>query len=267
MLARCLPDLLPPLSEEEAAEVCETHVRAGIESPRGSRPPFRRPGLGLRPLGLLGSRTRPGEVSLARGGVLLFNELGALRPLVLRALSELLDGGSVGLPFLLTATMRSCPCGHYGSRLRSCTCTPAGLRRYWQPVASTVRERVDLAVEVPMVRLAELRGAVGEQTSEVARRVSCVREVQAERLGSHRLNSAMTLRDIERHCGLNPAGRSLLDAAEKELGLAPRAVHAMLRVARTIADLGGSAAIRTAHLAEAIQYQSLPLPLLAKGAR
>jgi magnesium chelatase family protein len=258
MLARCLPDLLPPLSEELAAEVCETHVRAGIEPPRGSRPPFRRPGLSLRPLGLLGSRTRPGEVSLARGGVLLFNELGALRPLVLRVLSEFLDGESFGLHFLLTATMRSCPCGHYGSRLRSCTCTPAGLRRYWQPVASTVLERFDLTVEVPMVCLVELRGAVGEQTSEVARRVAWVREVQAERLGPHpgRLNAAMTLREIECHCGLDPAGKSLLDTAERELGLAPRAVHAMLRVARTIADLGGSSAIRLSHLAEAIQYQS-----------
>jgi magnesium chelatase family protein len=269
MLARCLPDLLPPLSKEMVAEVSEIHVRAGIEPPRGSRPPFRRPGLSLRPLGLLGSRTRPGEVSLARGGVLLLNELGALRPLVLRALSEFLDGGSFGLHFLLTATMRSCPCGHYGSQLRGCTCTPAGLRRYWQPVASTVLERFDLAVEVPMERLVELRGAVGERTSEVARRVAWVREAQAERLGPHsgRLNAAMTLREIERHCGLDPAGRSLLDTAEKELGLAPRAVHAMLRVARTIADLGGSSAIRLSHLAEAIQYQSLPLPLLGKGAR
>ena len=158
MLARCLPDLLPPLSEEVAAEVSEIHVRAGIEPPRGSRPPFRRPGLSLRPLGLLGSHTRPGEVSLAHGGVLLLNEPGALRPLVLRALSEFLDGGNSGLHFLLTATMRSCPCGHYGSQLRGCTCTPAGLRHYWQPIASTALERFDLAVEVPMVCLAELRG-------------------------------------------------------------------------------------------------------------
>jgi magnesium chelatase family protein len=120
-----------------------------------------------------------------------------------------------------------------------------------------VLERFDLAVEVPMVCLVELRGAVGEQTSEVARRVAWVREVQAERLGPRpgRLNAAMTLREIERHCGLDPAGKSLLDTAEKELGLAPRAVHAMLRVARTIADLGGSAAIRLSHLAEAIHYQ------------
>src|SRR4029077_14566075 len=96
---------------------------------------------------------------------------------------------SFGLHFLLTATMRSCPCGHYGSRLRSCTCTPAGLRRYWQPVARTVLERFDLAVEVPMVCLVELRGAVGEQTSEVARRVAWVREGQAEGWGPPRVRS------------------------------------------------------------------------------
>ena len=159
--------------------------------------------------------------------------------------------------------MRSCPCGHLGDLLHPCTCRTAELRCYWRPLAANLLDRFDLTVEVPLVRPLELRGHMTEGTADVARRVALARRIQAERFGVEspvRENARIRTADLGRHCSLDRAGGALLETAVQRLGFAPRAVHAILRVSRTVADLTGSESIRPSHLAEAIQYRALALP-------
>jgi len=218
LLARCLPTLLP------------------ADVPR----PVRVPGLGLTPKGVAR------EIALAASGTLILDDLPALRPATLRALAEALDGDHVQL----VATMRPCPCGHLGDYRADCTCTAGAVRRYRARVGAPLAERFDLFVAVPAVTLGELQRGAGEPSTRVAARVAAVRAVQSHRGG---LNAAMGPGDVARRCRLDTAGRALLDAAFERLGLSAAALHRVLRVARTLADMAGAERLSAGHVAEAIQ--------------
>jgi magnesium chelatase family protein len=273
MLARCLPSLLPPLDEEEAAEVAALYVRAGLPPPFEGRRPFRRPDPGILLAELVGTSRRPGEASLAHRGVLVLDDLRGHRAGVLRAVGQLLEDDEAGVisrswrsfefpaRFQVVATVRACPCGHRGGpSANPCTCTPSELRRHWQPIAATLLDSFDLWIETPAPTIRELRSGPGEPSAEVARRVAQARQVQADRFREdpgRTFNAEIAPADLARHCPLDPAGRALLEAATEKLGLSPRALDHILRVACTIADLAGTGPCRAAHLAEAIQYRSL----------
>ncbi len=217
MLARCLPGLLPP------------------DTPR----PLRVPGLGLTPRGVAR------ELTLAAGGTLILDDLPALRPATLRALAEALDGA----PVQLVATMRPCPCGHAGDHRADCACPPGVIRRWRARVGVPLAERFDLFVAVPAVTIGELHRGAGEPSARVAGRVAAARAVQTRRGG---LNAAMGPGDARR-CRLDNPGRKLLDAAFERLGLSAGALHRVLRVARTLADMAGAERLSAGHVAEAIQ--------------
>lgn len=141
-----------------------------------------------------------------------------------------------------------------------CRCPPPLVERYRSRVSGPLLDRIDLHVEVPAVSLRELRGAAGERTAAVAARVAAARALQLARFGSGAatpVNAAMSPEELRRHCALDQAGRALLDAAFERLGLSARALDRILKVARTIADLAGGGPVRSAHVAEAIQYRTL----------
>ena len=275
MLARRLPGLLPPLSLAESIAVTKIHSLVSEEPPAGllRERPFRSPHTGTSTAGMIGggSNPRPGEASLAHNGVLFLDELPEFRRDTLEALRQPLEEGTVSVVrararlvfparFSLLAAMNPCPCGHLGDPRYSCRCPPPLIERYRGRVSGPLLDRIDLHVEVPAVSLKELRSSAGESTETVAHRVANARAVQAERFGSQTptpANSAMGPEQLRRFCAVDPAGRALLDAAFEKLGLSARALDRVLKVARTIADLAGSDAIRAAHLAEAIQYRSL----------
>jgi magnesium chelatase family protein len=210
-------------------------------------------------------------VSLAGRGVLLLDDLRAHRGIVLRAISRIVEEGtgtifagsrSFEFParFQLIATARLCPCGFRGGWSPACRCTPGELRRYWQPLAATILESLDLWVEVPALSLGELRALPGESTETVARRVAQARSLQADRFRGvvgPALNAAMAAADLAHHCRLDAAGEALLDAATAKLGLSGRGLARVLCVSRTIADLAGGGTVQAVHLAEAIQYRTL----------
>jgi magnesium chelatase family protein len=136
----------------------------------------------------------------------------------------------------------------------------AACRALPQPRLQQLLDRIDLHVEVPAVSLRELRSGPGEPTAIVAERVQTARQIQQERFGptaSNPVNAAMGPEDLRRWCTVDNAGRSMLDRSFEKLGLSARAFDQVLKVARTIADLGGSETIRSGHVAEAIQYRSL----------
>ena len=279
MLARRLASLLPPLLREEAIVVTKIQSIAGESLPDGlvMDRPFRNPHTDTSTAGLIGgtAAARPGEVTLAHCGVLFLDELPEFRRDTLEALRQPVEDGRVTVVragarftyparFLLLAAMNPCSCGFLGDPRHECRCSEPEVARYRTRISGPLLDRIDLHVEMPALTLAELHHSGGESSADVARRVVAAREVQRLRFGQSKttpLNAALTEGQLQRHCRLEPAAQALLDTAFLKLGLSIRTVTRVLKVARTIADLGQAERIAAAHVAEAIQYRSLDRPV------
>jgi len=278
MLARRLPTILPPMSSDEQLEVSAIHSVAGLIAPdRGLvvARPFRAPHHTVSAAGLVGGGdpVRPGEVSLAHRGGLFLDELLEFRRAGLEALRQPLEDGYVAIcrvrsrvtfparP-LLVAAVNPCPCGFAGERSRRCSCSPERVRQYRARLSGPLLDRIDLHVALPPVDVAHLQGAArGEPSAAVRARVCAARAAQAARAlrgeVEAQVNGSLTPRDLERVGAPDAGGVALLGAAVERLGLSARAYGKVLRVARTIADLDGSEAVRSAHVAEAIAARLL----------
>ncbi|MEP6938353.1 MAG: YifB family Mg chelatase-like AAA ATPase [Rudaea sp.] len=274
MLASRLPGLLPELTESEALEAAAVRSVAGlpIDIRAWRTRPFRAPHHTASAVALVGggSIPRPGEISLAHRGVLFLDELPEFDRRVLEVLREPLESGRIAISraarqaefpaaFQLVAAMNPCPCGYAGDASGRCTCTPEAVRRYRSRVSGPLLDRIDMLVEVPRIALAELaRANAGAESSAIVReRVVAARALQTAR--AQKPNAALLHHEVQRHCALSSGDRALLERALDRLGLSARAYQRILRVARTIADLASSDEIRTAHLAEAIQFRRLAL--------
>jgi magnesium chelatase family protein len=278
MLARRLPGILPPLEFDEALEATVVHSVAGLTREKGlvAERPFRAPHHSVSDAGLVGggSVPRPGEVSLAHHGVLFLDELPEFRRHVLDALRQPAEDGEVCIvrgnravsfpaQFMLVAAMNPCPCGFHGDPRRACRCTGHELLRYRRRISGPLLDRIDLHVDVPPVRCELLgAGAAGEGSAAVRGRVERARAAQSERAREcgrrgPRSNARLRGGALRRACALDGEGRRVLALAVERVGLSARAHDRILRVARTIADLEGSGAVRAVHVAEAVQYRAL----------
>jgi len=280
MLARRLPGILPPLCRSEAIAVTKIHSLAGEPGGAGLRSerPFRSPHANSSGAGLIGggSVPRPGEVSLAHAGVLFLDELPEFRRDVLESLRQPLEDGVVTIVrsrarlsfparVTLIGAINPCPCGFLGDSRRACRCPEGAIERYRSRISGPLLDRIDLQVEVPVPSARELRAEGGEPSAAVAARVAAARRRQEARFAGRPLpvNAAMDAPDLRRWCALDEASQRLADAAFERLGLSARALARLLKVARTIADLGAQERIRAAHVAEALQYRCLDRPLSA----
>ena len=277
MLAKRIPSILPPLTLEEALETTKVYSVAGL-LPRNaglvSNRPFRSPHHTISDAALVGGGTtpRPGEISLAHHGVLFLDELPEFARNVLEVLRQPLEDQrvtisrsklSVEFPasFMLVCAMNPCPCGNYGNPTQECTCSTIQIQKYSGKISGPLLDRIDIHVEVPAVKYVELASKrTGESSSCIRTRVMAARALQARRFAGRNAvycNSDMGPTDLREFCQIDAGGADLLKCAMGKLGLSARAYDRILKVARTIADLGDSDAIRPEHLAEAIQYRSL----------
>jgi magnesium chelatase family protein len=273
MLAQRLPGLLPSLSEDEALAVAAIASLAGRFSSKawGARP-FRAPHHTASAVALVGggSSPRPGEISLAHHGVLFLDELPEWDRRVLEVLREPLESGVIHISraarqssfpadFQFIAAMNPCPCGWLGHASGRCRCTPDRIARYRHRISGPLIDRIDLGIEVPTLAAETLAiSALGEPIEAVSSahlrtQVMGAREKQMARQGKP--NARLGPREIEAHCQPDVAGAALLAQAMARLSLSARAYHRILKVARTIADLAGSASIAAPHVAEAVAYR------------
>jgi magnesium chelatase family protein len=273
MLARRLPTILPDMTSAESLEVTSIHSVAGLLDPMlgaVTRRPFRAPHHSVSTAGLVGggSSPRPGEVSLAHHGVLFLDELLEFPRSVLEALRQPMEDGTVTIAraqaslrfparFALVAAMNPCPCGHAGDPTHPCACAAADVLRYRARLSGPLADRIDLHVPVPPVSLARLAARdSAESSGSIRERVQAARRRQRMRYGTDvACNARAPGRWLDAHAGLEPAARTLLEAAAERLHLSARAFHRVLRVARTIADLDGSTGVASAHVAEALGYR------------
>jgi magnesium chelatase family protein len=275
LLARTIPGLLPPLADAEALAATIVASVAG-DAPRAlvRQAPVRAPHHTLSYAAMVGGgpRLSPGEVTLADHGVLFLDELPEFDRDVLESLRQPLEDGRVSVAragrsttfparFQLVAAMNPCPCGYAGSEPGRCRCGPGVPERYTGRVSGPLRDRIDLWVAMPKVAPAALiAGAEPESSAAVAARIVTARERQWAR-GSGRLNGRTSGQELKRAAALSPvAARRAIELADLE-GLSGRGTERLIRVARTIADLGAAPAVLGEHLEEAARFRS-PMSVL-----
>ncbi len=275
MLARSIPSVLPDMSFEEALEITKIHSVAGTLGQQGivAQRPFRSPHHTATTVSLCGGGNKtvhPGEISLAHGGVLFLDELPEYKRSSLESLRQPLEdgiitisrsGGTVTYPasFMLCASMNPCPCGHYGSKKRRCTCTPNDIRKYRARISGPLLDRIDIQVEVDGVEYDDLVAETVEENSvAVKSRADGARKIQRERFLDSGIstNAEMGEKEARTYCKLDKEGEEVLREAFDRLHLSARARARILKVARTIADLDLSESILPAHLYEAISYRT-----------
>lgn len=276
MLARRLPTILPPLSIDEALETTKIHSVGGLLSGGGlvTSRPFRAPHHTISDVGLCGggSSPAPGEISLAHNGVLFLDEFPEFRRSVLEVLRQPLEEGRITLSrarytveyparFMLVASMNPCRCGFLGSLHQECVCSAGEIHRYRARVSGPLTDRIDLQLEVASVPFEDLADPAETESSEHIRaRVLRARDLQKTRFkrdAEVHCNAQMSSRLVRKYCELDESSRQIMKMAMQRLGLSARAYNRILKVARSIADLAGSACIRRDHISEAVQYRSL----------
>jgi magnesium chelatase family protein len=219
-----------------------------------------------------GSNPQPGEISLAHHGILYLDELPEFNRSVLEVLRQPLEDRHITVSrakysldypasFMLIASMNPCPCGYYNHPTRPCVCSQGQVQRYLNRISGPLLDRIDIQIEivpVPFEKLSEAR--CGESSATIRERVIKARSIQAERFAKYKgiyCNAQMESKLIHLFAQPDEAGLRILKNAMNRLNLSARAYDRILKVSRTIADMDGSEQIKSAHLAEAINYRNL----------
>jgi magnesium chelatase family protein len=277
MLAQRLPGIMPPLSMQEALETTRIHSVAGKLGANATlitQRPFRSPHHTISDIALVGGGAvpKPGEISLSHNGVLFLDELPEFKRSVLEVLRQPLEDRIINISraryaiqypasFMMVASMNPCPCGFFNHPDRTCTCGNGLVQKYLSRVSGPLLDRIDLHIEVVPVSFDKLADLPPAENSRIIReRIIKARELQSVRFidtpGVY-CNAQMSSRHMRKFIRIDEPGRMILKQAMERLGLSARAYDRILKVSLTIADLDGSPAIKSHHLAEAVNYRTL----------
>ena len=275
MVAKRLPSILPSLSLEESIEISKIYSICGMlnkEKGLVTKRPFRSPHHTITSTALVGGgmTPKPGEVSLASGGVLFLDELPEFQKNTLEILRQPLEEKEVHISringnfcypadFMLLAAMNPCNCGFYPDRSR-CNCSINQVKRYLSKISEPFLDRIDICSEVVSVPIERLqKESEGESSKTIKARVERARVIQRERykeIGIY-FNSQLSSSQVKKYCLLGKKEQEMMEQIFKKYKLSTRAYQKILKVARTIADLEGEEQIKTIHLSEAFFYRSV----------
>jgi magnesium chelatase family protein len=275
MLARVFSHILPDLKKDDVLEITGIHSVVGLlDDALVTEPPFRAPHHTASYVSMIGggANPKPGEVTLAHRGVLFLDEFPEFEKRVLESLRQPLEDNIVSISrargsaifpsnFILIAAMNPCPCGNRGSKTKECICKPSDLDRYARKLSGPIMDRIDIWVTVGTVDYDKLSEGdpTAEKTVMIKDRVRIAREIQNKRFKNHtrkiNTNSEMNVKELNTYAPLSTETKELLNQSAERLQLSARAYHRVIKLARTIADLGGSEQITTPHILEALQYR------------
>ncbi len=273
MLASAMPGILPDLKFSEKLEITKIYSAAGELKNAAiidSRP-FRAPHHSASAHSLIGGGAypHPGEISLAHRGVLFLDEFPEFSRSVLENLRQPLEEGSINISrsskshrfparFTLLAAMNPCPCGYHGNKDHVCYCTENQIAAYKRRLSGPIMDRIDLHVVVDSFSWKKLNAKDGcSSSADIKKKVENAREIQARRFKRHHFltNAEIPGPLIKTFCSLDKGGESLLNEASDKLKLSARSYFKIIKIARTIADLGREEYISSGHIAEALQYR------------
>lgn len=274
MLAKALIGIMPEMTVEEALEVTRIHSIIG-SLPEGqflvTQRPFRSPHHTISYAGLIGggSYPKPGEVSIAHHGILFLDEFPEFSRSVLEVLRQPLEDRQVTISraqgtftfpthFICVAAMNPCPCGYLGHPEKVCQDSEAQIGRYRSKISGPLWDRFDMHIEVPALRYQDMRShSKAESSYAILERVKEARHIQHQRFEKTKSNAQLTTREMNQYCVIDSKGEEILRHAVEVMGISMRTCDRILRVARTIADLGHSSHIQVEHLLEAINFRSM----------
>ncbi len=272
MLARRLPTILPPLSLQESIAVTRIFSasgKKGMDTGLIWERPFRSPHHSASHPAIVGGgkNPKPGEVSMAHHGVLFLDEMPEFDRQVLEALRQPLEDGVVTVSrvastmtfpaeCILIGAMNPCPCGFKGLPEQKCVSSPAVCGKYAAKISGPLMDRIDIHLEVPRLKPDELMGATPGECSEAIReRVLSARNIQNQRLGTHRTNSNLSPRELREMISLDKECEEFMRTVSARMNLSARVFDRILKVGRTIADLAGAEQLQRVHISEAVQYR------------
>ena len=275
LLAQQLPALLPPLNDDEALEITRLHSIAGL--PRSEEQlirqrPFRAPHHNASAAALLGggANPRPGELSLAHGGVLFLDELGEFPRAVLDQLRQPLEEGVLMLSrarvrcafpcrVTLVAATNPCPCGWHGDP--RCRCSESQVKRYWHRMSGALLDRLDLQLQLEPPAADSLRHVIEERhrsidSDHLPATIEAARRQMHQRNPNKCSNRDLTTADLKRHGAFRSETLTSWEQVLKARRLSLRSGLKLLKVSRTIADLAGQGEVTVGHLATALCFRS-----------
>nr|HPG32081.1 YifB family Mg chelatase-like AAA ATPase [bacterium] len=279
LMAKSFPSILPDMTFEEAFETTKIHSVAGL-TPAGlsliKQRPFRSPHHTVSSVSLIGGgqNSKPGEVSLAHNGVLFLDEFPEFKRNCLEALRQPLEDGVVTVSrikavyiypskFILVAAMNPCPCGYLNHPEKNCSCSHFTIEKYLSKLSGPLIDRIDIHIEALPVNKRELlenkKKSKSESSGVIKKRVQTARNIQNERFKNSGIycNGYMNKQQLKKYCGLTESQNELLVETIEKFNLSARSYDKILKLSRTIADLGGKENIEDEHLIEAVSFRTL----------